>query len=384
MIEARASAVRAAITHSLRQNEDHISNTRWLVPRSPAPRVPKCPMVPAIGDTPAARPSAWSPGHQPSGRHAFRRHTMDSGTLCLVSPQHRQPKCPRPNHPTSPIRLYPASVPTPVPRIIYHYTTTEGLLGIIERSVLYATDVLYMNDSQEVEYPNSVLKKVVESIVVDESMYTKPSQRECVAELGGFLQILIRLHEEMPTYAVCFCASGDLLSQWRAYSAHGGFAIGFDRNALELWPRGRLAAVDYDWIAQSARLAGIVKRTMESDALVEGSESAKRLAQECATDLWFNALFFKSAAFEAEQEWRLVDGVDLRSRIEELRFRDSRIGITPFIEQEFPAGAESPIREIVVGPTAHSAQVERAVRLLLAKVGLRRVEVRRSAVSLRP
>jgi Protein of unknown function (DUF2971) len=240
-----------------------------------------------------------------------------------------------------------------------------------------------MNDSQEVEYPISALKKVVEAIVADESMYTHPSQRECVAELGRSLQLLIGLHEEMPTYAVCFCASGDLLSQWRAYGAHGGFAIGFDRNALELWARGRLAAVDYDWLAQSARIAGIVKSTMESDALVD-SESAKRLAQECAADLWLNALFFKNAAFEAEQEWRLVDGVNLRSRIEELRFRVSRIGITPFIEQEFPAGAESPVREIVVGPTAHAAQVERAVRLLLAKVGLTQVEVRPSEVSLRP
>ena len=36
---ARASVVRVAITHSLRQNEDHTSNTRWLVPRSPASRV---------------------------------------------------------------------------------------------------------------------------------------------------------------------------------------------------------------------------------------------------------------------------------------------------------------------------------------------------------
>ena len=37
---ARASAIRVTITHGLRQNEDHTSNIRWLVPRSPAPYVP--------------------------------------------------------------------------------------------------------------------------------------------------------------------------------------------------------------------------------------------------------------------------------------------------------------------------------------------------------
>ena len=29
-------------------------------------------------------------------------------------------------------------------------------------------------------------------------------------------------------YAFCFCKHPDLLSQWRGYSAGGGYAIGFD------------------------------------------------------------------------------------------------------------------------------------------------------------
>jgi hypothetical protein len=270
----------------------------------------------------------------------------------------------------------------PAPRIIYHYTTTEGLLGIIERSVLYATDVLYMNDSQEVDYPISVLKRVVEAIVTDESMYPEPSQRECLREVATILQLLNGLHEAMPTCAVCFCANGDLLSQWRAYGAQSGFAIGFDRNALELRVGGRLAAVEYDWLAQSARVAGIVKRTMELDTLAD-SESAKMLARECAGNLWFNALFFKNGAFQEENEWRLVDTVNMQSRIDELQFRVSRMGIAPYIAQPLPDGNESPISEIVVGPTAHPNQVERALKLLLAKVKLTHVEVKRSEVSLR-
>jgi hypothetical protein len=35
------------------------------------------------------------------------------------------------------------------PDIIYHYTTQTGLLGIIENKELWATKIIYMNDSTE-------------------------------------------------------------------------------------------------------------------------------------------------------------------------------------------------------------------------------------------
>lgn len=34
------------------------------------------------------------------------------------------------------------------------------------------------------------------------------------------------------SYAFCFCKQPDLLSQWRGYSAGGGYAIGFDIDPL--------------------------------------------------------------------------------------------------------------------------------------------------------
>ena len=36
-----------------------------------------------------------------------------------------------------------------LPEILYHYTDQNGLLGIIERSEMWATKVQYMNDATE-------------------------------------------------------------------------------------------------------------------------------------------------------------------------------------------------------------------------------------------
>jgi hypothetical protein len=268
-------------------------------------------------------------------------------------------------------------MPVANPTIIYHYTTGDGLLGITQDSVLYATDVLYMNDSQEAKYPMSVVKKIIDGIAADDSMYPEPLQRSCIVAMTDFARLLFEMHDKRPTCATCFCTSGDLLSQWRAYGSAGGFAIGFDRAALDEMAPGRLAAIDYDWISQSVRIAALVKRTMESEDLED--EVVTQLAMECITNIWFNALYFKDGAFSEEQEWRLVSSAD----DSELEFRMSKVGLTPYLRLELPHGPDSPIREIVVGPCQHPSETERAVRLLLLRFGLSDVSVESSKVSLR-
>ena len=38
------------------------------------------------------------------------------------------------------------------PAVLYHYTSPSGLAGIVERTQLWATDVRFLNDSQELKY----------------------------------------------------------------------------------------------------------------------------------------------------------------------------------------------------------------------------------------
>jgi hypothetical protein len=40
----------------------------------------------------------------------------------------------------------------PARRILYHYTTQEGLLGIIKCRCLWTTNIFYLNDSTEFNY----------------------------------------------------------------------------------------------------------------------------------------------------------------------------------------------------------------------------------------
>lgn len=36
--------------------------------------------------------------------------------------------------------------------LLYHFTTTDGLIGIISKSEIWATEILYLNDHSEAAY----------------------------------------------------------------------------------------------------------------------------------------------------------------------------------------------------------------------------------------
>jgi len=45
--------------------------------------------------------------------------------------------------------------------VLYHYTSAEGLKGIIENNELWATSAYYLNDSAEMFYGYGVLREVL-------------------------------------------------------------------------------------------------------------------------------------------------------------------------------------------------------------------------------
>src|ERR1022692_1876297 len=49
----------------------------------------------------------------------------------------------------------------PPDTILYHYTSAEGLKGIIEKNELWATSAYYLNDSAEMFYGYNVLREVL-------------------------------------------------------------------------------------------------------------------------------------------------------------------------------------------------------------------------------
>ena len=59
-------------------------------------------------------------------------------------------------------------------------------------------------------------------------------------------------------------------------------------------------------------------------------------------------------------------------RSDRVRFREGALGLTPYIEIPLHLKTErSPLRRIIVGPTAHMDEGVQAVKMLLNEIGIR-------------
>ncbi len=248
-------------------------------------------------------------------------------------------------------------------RSLFHYTTSDGLLGILGSGALFASHYGFLNDKSE----GNVLREV----------------------LLPFL-----MHEEGTDNH----ADG-LLSQWRGY-ARGGFAIEFDELELdELTKREnaecRLQGIltnavhyrDFDQFVKPDRFRGFAASLFKA-VLDQVLPKAKRklieilgakTTEDFARFYVGTVPFLKNSAFEEEHEYRIValcnrigvsDEADQR-RYKNLHFRTRADGrITPFIKLFGDLATDLPIKSIVVGPHPHQESQLAAVRLVISEHGI--------------
>jgi hypothetical protein len=234
------------------------------------------------------------------------------------------------------------------PQSLFHYTTARGLLGIITESALRATDLRFLNDSQEILYAKESFAGALAGM---DNPAPQPGHDErasqevfdaykglVVAELGS---------SPFPVYVVCFCESGDLLSQWRAYGSDHGYAVEFDSAAVqaalgEIQGSASLMQVHYGPEAAASVVSASVKEAGSDTNLghygVHAHFMAVRLTGMVAG--------IKHPGFSEEREWRLIVASEYEDR-SRVRFRASTIAIVPYISIPFPLGA---VRSIRIGP----------------------------------
>jgi len=114
-------------------------------------------------------------------------------------------------------------------RKLFHYTTPNGLIGIVGSESLWASDMLCLSDASEATYGQDL---IVRAIYEPKGGLVPSKHRDKFEESMRFA---FRMYS---AFVVCFCEDGDLLSQWRGYGGEGeGFALEFNRAWLSSRPR---------------------------------------------------------------------------------------------------------------------------------------------------
>jgi hypothetical protein len=252
-------------------------------------------------------------------------------------------------------------------RVVYHYTSAAGLIGILGSGGLRGTSASFLNDTSEIAYGLSVCQAVLDE---ERAARASAEERMLLERVLGLIGDEVLLHE---VYLTSFSARRDVLSQWRGYgSPEGRFCIGFqlsqfsERDVLYL-PR----PVAYQLDEQRER----VKRAVRLACEMLGHDSAPGTDWRYASSLSFHLhrlmCWFKHAGFAEEQEWRsmmtLIGEHDLRY----ISFEPFRGAPRPYVTMLAGSRTSSqlPVVEVCIGPTERAPATYRATQLLLAKTG---------------
>lgn len=258
-----------------------------------------------------------------------------------------------------------------LPTVLYHYTSIEGLLGIIGTKSIWASDILYLNDKDEFHHTLNLLEsKAGENF---KGRY-KNKTKQLLYDLFKRKGIL----EEFDIYVFSLSENGDLLSQWRGYCPHFGFSIGFDYSLLVNTIEANnlsnciLLPCFYDeqkkkeYVTQlfNFLLVSIAREAMNKKGANE--DEFQNLFLEYTENIIKTASIFKSESFAEEREWRLFAIIKKDGKETEIKFRKGNSMIIPFIELNILYKPNViPIKEIIVSPAPNqNISIKSTVKLI--------------------
>lgn len=314
-------------------------------------------------------------------------------------------------------------------RSLFHYTTADGLVGILENQSLFATHSEFLNDSSECKSILAVLLPRVEAelrevvpLLVERRLFhpsilTDNGDEIYRQEAENMLQALPSAgNHTAPYFISSFCIhepdtsayTQGLLSQWRGYG-RGGFAIEFDEHTLDRLnveenESRRYQGIITDQVTYQnhddrvkneyfSGFAGALLKNLfpklsdQLDAIL-----GPKTTDDFARPFLSIAPFLKDPSFEEENEYRIValcnrpnikDESDHRSA-KPIRFRTKASGqLVPYVALYEELKTKLPIKSIIIGPHPHQSSQQMALEILLEKAGFTDVAIRLSSIPFR-
>lgn len=287
--------------------------------------------------------------------------------------------------------------------LVYHYTSADGLAGIIRNHEIWMSNTAFMNDTTELR--------------------ALQNNRSILNESDFMNEYVRRAWHDMPLqrsfdnnyYMASFSRAKDLLEQWRAY---GSFCIGFDARRLSLRKGISLYKCLY-------RSNDIRKWILDKEKLEGWSKLKKKDRKEflAFSLLYIASMKYKNEHFKSEREVRLItisnhnwfydnspqmyEGDlpihvrphleygfpvpyvkffierDIKSNIPNVKEKETEMKARKLKEEGIKQRKLLPITEVIIGPVAYQKEAKIACEILLAEKGYKNVKVSVSSIPYR-
>jgi hypothetical protein len=275
---------------------------------------------------------------------------------------------------------------------LYHYTSQNGLQGILRAKCIWASHVRHLNDLTEYSLAFKLAEAMIES---DDSI------NKTFPKMPALLKCLRNRAKNLNVYVTSFSEHSNKLSQWRGYCQDGiGYSIGFSpqtllRTCANLLPQG-ITSLLTKCVYKESDIEPHIKNSLDrlkellskSVCLspAEGTALLKDLLYRFTMAVAMRAARLKHEGFEEEHEWRLVVIEFPPHSIpqEMVGFHTGRSSLVPHIEIPlFQVDSHLELDRIITGPSPHPDDSVNAVRILLGKHSIHCPEVTRCGIPFR-
>jgi hypothetical protein len=201
---------------------------------------------------------------------------------------------------------------------LYHYTSGQGIFGILNSGELHCSNVDFLNDPSEKSYFTDLLKVVLtdsnESNTIYQTLYNE-----------SYIQ---SIEDPFETFIASFSKNNDSLSMWNYYAKGNGYNLGLDIDkVIETNENSKLyiqkIELSYDKAKQiEETIIFILSQKANYKRYLEISELLKtNLSEDMYYDLGYEQhnitgefnhyihnfkLGYKHQAYESEEEVRLI------------------------------------------------------------------------------
>ncbi len=268
---------------------------------------------------------------------------------------------------------------------LYYYTTTDTLRYILGNGDIFATNIRYMNDSEE--YVNGLKElyllankdTLVEKWIKDRNMEGSIRKEEIKTLFTN--EKLEECKRQQEYYSISFCQKNDLLSQWAIYARESGVSIkmNFEKESYCFWTesmekeKSKAEKKRAEWELIPKEVCYLTYDSMENEDEYEKKAFAilDQLYSEDAVDktegkseIWkYISTFVKRYDFYQESESRLIFQPGQSIFPPKVQYRCDNKVLKPYLDIHCEGGW--PIWEIMIGPGFNQEVVYNSVKHFL-------------------
>jgi hypothetical protein len=277
---------------------------------------------------------------------------------------------------------------------IYHYTKPEKLLKILSGETIRFSNVLYLNDKEEVAYSYKLIVNLIDQ--------TKDLNHDLFEKIKNHFDNKYKnivdgnsdLINKLEYFTTSFSSESDNLTLWNNYAKglnYTGYNIGFNKKKLikEMNDKNYLpiyGSVIYDRKKQVQIIQSIFKKW---NSLFEKALNSKKNTQVKLFDILFElidvlnivSIFFKNPQFKNEHEYRIVIVNAFGTPdCKPTKVAEKNGLFVPYLEYHFN---KSSVSSVNIGPTFDETIFYTSTNRMLLNFGYKNIEVVRSKIPLR-